>query len=250
MMRAKYLIRGILVIALAVAWARADVKEDLTAAAKKLADSDNYSWTTGAQGPQGAIAGGGEGKIQRDRLTMLNLGIRGETTMIVFKDGKGAFQSPGEPWKSVGGSDATTQATTQPAGGGGGGDARMIANMIATYQPPAAQALNLIEKALELHQAEDGSIAGTLSADDAKALIQRRIVRGGGGGGAVAVREPAGELKFWASDGVLRKFQFHLTGKLDVAGQQRDIDRTTTIEIKDVGTTKIEVPDEAKAKMG
>jgi len=28
-----------------------------------------------------------------------------------------------------------------------------------------------------------------------------------------------------------------------------DIDRTTTIEIKEVGTTKINVPDDAKKKM-
>jgi hypothetical protein len=28
-----------------------------------------------------------------------------------------------------------------------------------------------------------------------------------------------------------------------------DVDRTTTVEIKDIGTTKITVPDEAKSKM-
>ena len=240
-MRAKSLICGVTVIALATCWARADVKDDLTAAAKKLADSDNYSWTTGAKRPAGAIAGGGDGKIQRDGLTILNLGIRGETTMIVFKDGKGAFQSPGESWKSVGGA---ADASTQPATG----DARMIASMIATYKPPAAQALSLIEKAQDLHQADDGSIAGTLSADDAKALIQRRMVRGGGG--AVEVQDPAGDVKFWTADGVLRKFQLHLTGQMNVAGQERDINRTTTVEIKDVGTTKLDAPDEAKAKMG
>jgi hypothetical protein len=32
-------------------------------------------------------------------------------------------------------------------------------------------------------------------------------------------------------------------------GEDRDIDRTTTIEFKDAGTTKIEVPEAAQKKM-
>jgi hypothetical protein len=32
-------------------------------------------------------------------------------------------------------------------------------------------------------------------------------------------------------------------------GNDRDIDRTTTVEIKDVGTTKIQVSDDAKKKL-
>ena len=32
-------------------------------------------------------------------------------------------------------------------------------------------------------------------------------------------------------------------------GDDVDVDRTTTVEIKDVGTTKITVPEEAKNKM-
>jgi hypothetical protein len=241
----KFLGASLVVIAIAASWARADAKEDVLGAVKKLAEGDNYSWTTSARGPAGNIAGGGEGRTRRDGLTMLNLGLRGETTTILFKDGKGAFQAPGGEWIAVGGdAGASTQpATTQPATG----DARMIASMVATYRPPAAQALNLIEKAQDLHPADDGSVAGTLSAEDAKALIQRRVVRGSGE--AVEVQDPAAEVKFWVADGVLRKFEFHLTGKMNVAGQARDINRTTTVEIKDVGTTKIDVPDEAKVKM-
>jgi len=32
-------------------------------------------------------------------------------------------------------------------------------------------------------------------------------------------------------------------------GEDRDVDRTTTVEIKDVGTTKIDVPEAAKKKL-
>jgi hypothetical protein len=33
-------------------------------------------------------------------------------------------------------------------------------------------------------------------------------------------------------------------------GEDREVSRTTTYEIKDVGTTKVEVPEDAKKKLG
>jgi hypothetical protein len=39
-----------------------------------------------------------------------------------------------------------------------------------------------------------------------------------------------------------------VSGTVTRNGDDRDVDRTTTVEIKDVGTTKITVPDEAKSK--
>jgi hypothetical protein len=37
---------------------------------------------------------------------------------------------------------------------------------------------------------------------------------------------------------------------MDFNGNTIDIDRTTTVEIKDVDNTKVEVPEEAKSKLG
>jgi hypothetical protein len=48
---------------------------------------------------------------------------------------------------------------------------------------------------------------------------------------------------------MLVKYQTHVTGTVSFNGTDRDVDRTTTTEIKDVGTTKIEVPDDAKKKL-
>jgi len=45
------------------------------------------------------------------------------------------------------------------------------------------------------------------------------------------------------------KYQYHVQGTVSFNGNDRDVDRTTTIEITDVGTTKIDVPDEAKKKL-
>jgi hypothetical protein len=49
---------------------------------------------------------------------------------------------------------------------------------------------------------------------------------------------------------VITKYQSHVQGTVTMQGEDRQIDRTTTVEIKDVGTSKIEVPDEAKKAAG
>ena len=58
-----------------------------------------------------------------------------------------------------------------------------------------------------------------------------------------------GSVKFWIKDGALTKYEIKVQGKVAAGDRQNDINRTTTVEIKEVGTTKLEVPAEAKQKM-
>jgi hypothetical protein len=44
-------------------------------------------------------------------------------------------------------------------------------------------------------------------------------------------------------------YQLQLHGTMNFNGEDRDVNRTTTVEIKDVGSTKVEVPDPAKKKL-
>ena len=44
-------------------------------------------------------------------------------------------------------------------------------------------------------------------------------------------------------------YEVKVKGKVSFNGNDRDVDRTTTVEIKDIGSTKIEVPEEAKKKL-
>ena len=50
-------------------------------------------------------------------------------------------------------------------------------------------------------------------------------------------------------DGTLTKYEFKVKGKMSFNGNDIDQDRTTTVVIKDVGTTKVTVPEEAKKKL-
>ena len=58
-----------------------------------------------------------------------------------------------------------------------------------------------------------------------------------------------GTAKFWVKDGVLSKYQTKVKGTVSFNGNDRDVDRTTTVEIKDIGSTKVTVPDEAQKKL-
>ncbi len=56
-------------------------------------------------------------------------------------------------------------------------------------------------------------------------------------------------MKFWVKDNLLAKYEIKVKGTVNFNGNERKVDRTTTTEIKDVGATKLEVPEEAKKKM-
>ena len=48
---------------------------------------------------------------------------------------------------------------------------------------------------------------------------------------------------------MLAKYEFKVSGKISFNGNDRDVERTTTVETKDVGSTKVEVPEAAKKKL-
>ena len=100
-------------------------------------------------------------------------------------------------------------------------------------------------------KADGDKITGALTTDGAKGLMAfgGRGRRGGGGGTPPDITNAKGTVTFWVADGKLTKYQFHVTGSMDRGGNPTDVDRTTTVTIKDIGTTKVEVPDDAKKKL-
>jgi hypothetical protein len=86
-----------------------------------------------------------------------------------------------------------------------------------------------------------------LTEEGAKAQIFPGGRRGGGNGPDIS--DAKGSVKFWVKDGMLTKYEVKVKGSISFNGSDRDIDRTTTVEIKDIGSTKIEVPQEAKQKL-
>ena len=212
-------------------------KDDIKSAAKKLADKSNYSWKTtveSAGGGGGGRPGPTEGKTEKDGATCLSITRGGNTIEVVLKGGKGAVKSP-EGWQSL----------AEAAEGDQGNAGRFFARMLQNFKAPAAQAEDLASKAKELKKADD-AYSGDLTEEGAKELL---TFGGRPGGDGPTVSGAKGSVKFWVKDGVLSKYEFKLQGKVTFNGNDRDVDRTSTVEIKDIGSTKVEVPEDAKKKL-
>ena len=226
--------------------ASAAPKDEVTDAAKKLAEAQNYSWKSTTERAGGGGGGGGfragpvEGKAEKGGPTLLSMSFGDNTVEAVKQGEKGAVKTQ-EGWQSF----EELQNAGQGQGPGRGFFGRMIRNM----KNPAEEAQDLAGKAKELKKTGD-AYESELTEAGAKELL---TFRGGRGGNAnFTPPEPTGakgSVKFWVKDGQLAKYEYRVQGAVSFQGQDRDIDRTTTVEIKDVGSTKVEVPAEAKGKL-
>jgi hypothetical protein len=205
-------------------------KEEVEAAAKKLAEQPNYSWRTTVAVPDGAQfrPGPTEGKATQEGLAHVKMTFRDNTFEVVVKGDKAAVLDEDGSWVSA--------AELENAEGQG----RFLARFARTIATPAAQAAELASQAKELKK-EGEVISGDLTEEAAKALLRFR--RGADG---PAVTNAKGAVKFTLKDGGLAKYEYRVQGTINFNGNDVDIDRTTTVEIKDVGTTKLDVADQAK----
>jgi hypothetical protein len=215
----------------------ADPKDEVTAAAKNLADKDNYSWKQTTENAGGGGFGGGvsEGKAQKGGFTWVSMPGRDNNTIEVVRKGeKGALKTE-DGWQSM----------AELAADQSGGRGRFMAMRFRNFKAPAAQVQDLVAKAKELKQ-EGGAFAGDLTEEGAKAQL---MFGGRGGGNGPEISGAKASVKVWVKDGLLAKYELKVKGTVSFNGNDRDVDRTTTVEIKDIGSTKVEVPAEATKKL-
>ena len=210
-------------------------KDDVTSAAKKLGEKANYSWKTTVVVPESAQfrPGPTEGKTEKDGFTHVTMSFGDNTTQAVLKGDKAAVTNREGEWQSLADLDNAE------------GPGRFLGFFVRNIKTPAVQAADLGAAAKDLKK-EGDAYSGDLTEEGAKTLLTFRP-RGGGDGPTVS--NAKGSVKFWLKDGELSKYEFKVTGKVSFNGNDRDVDRATTVEIKDVGTTKVNVPEEAKKKL-
>jgi len=215
-------------------------KDDVKSAAQKLAGSDNYSWTTTMESPQ-FTPGPSHGKAQKDGLVWQDFTMQDNTVEAFAKDSKGVIKTE-DGWQSL-------DEAAKDDGGGGFNFNRFLAMRMRNFKSPALQAGEIADDTKDLTKAGD-AYAGDLTEEGAKKLMTFGRRGGQGQGQAPAISNAKGSVKFWIKDGVMTKYQTKVTGTMkNRDGDDMDVDRTTTVEIKDVGATKITVPDDAKKKM-
>ena len=217
----------------------ADPKDDVLGASKKLADTASYTWDVSINNANGGgfSMGPNHGKIEKGGYLWYSMTFNDNTTEIVMKGTNAAVNTPDNGWQSRA---EVTANGDQP------GPGRFLVRMLDNFQTPPKQADDLVSKAKDIKKADD-TYAGDLTESGAKDLLSFR--RGRNGGDGPTVTNPKGSVKFWVKDGLLTKYEFHLQGSVSFNGNDFDVDRTTTVEIKDVGSTKVTVPDAAAKKM-
>lgn len=203
-------------------------KDEVVAAARSLGEKPNYTWRSTVAVPEGSQfrPGPTDGKTERNGFTHLTISFGDNVIEAAAKGGKIVATNQDGEWELVSETDE------------GEGAARFRNRMFRNFKAPAAQAAELAAGTRELKK-EGETFSGDLTDDAAKAQFRFGNVS-----------HAKGSATFWLKDGVLTKYEVKIQGKVEFNGNERDVDRTTTVEIKDVGTTKVNVPEAAKKKLG
>jgi len=215
--------------------ADATPEEDVASAAKKLAEQKNYSWKSTVE--FGNFASGTDGKVIKDGPVALSMTFGDNTTEAFLKGDKGAVKTPDEDWQSL--EELAAAAGTEP------GPRQFLVRRLKNFKAPSDEAVQVIGKTKEIKQ-EGDAFTAELTEQGAKDLLS---FGGRRGGNAPEPKKAKGSVKFWIKGGMLSKFQTKVQGTVNFNGDDRDIDRTNTVEINDPGTTKIEIPEAAQKKM-
>jgi hypothetical protein len=216
--------------------ADANLKDKAANATKQLGDKSNYSWATttkeadGSPGRLGTI----EGKAEKDGVVFLKFTV-GDVPVEVYMNGLKGTARAQEGWQTF---DDIAQTS---------GTAAAIVRYLRSYKAPAAQGAELAGKVKELKEA-DGALVGDLKEEAVREMLLFGTRQREG-------QEPPkttgakGSVKFWIKDGALAKCEINVQGKVTAGEREFDINRTMTTEVRDAGSTKLEIPAEAKAKM-
>lgn len=227
-MKTLLLLAGSLFVCGSIIAADADAKAEVKAAARKLADQENYSWTATPKvgGGSNFRPGPTEGQTEKGGFTVLHMTFGERTIEAAMKGGKAALKGQ-DDWQNV---DELE------------GNRAFMARRFKTYKAPAEEAQGLADKAKSLQKADDAYV-GELTEDGAKEYLAF-------GRANANPKDAKGSVKFWLKDGALSKYEYHVEGKVTGREDQEiEVDRTTTVEIKNVGSTKVSVPEEAKKKL-
>ena len=209
-------------------------KDDVMAAVKRLEQKPNYSWISTPVVPDDAPfkPSPTEGKTEKGGITLMTTSMMENKLRIVMKGEKGAATDQEGKWKSF--SELEKEE----------GPGRFIALMARDNKVPAKEAAQLVPLARELKK--DGDVySGDLTEAGAKELQAFRPPEGD----PPTVNNAKGSVKFWLSNGDLTKYEFKLKGNINFNGNEIVNDRNTTVQIKDVGNTKVMLSDEARKKV-
>ena len=205
-------------------------------AAKGLDDKPNYGWTTSVkeEGDGRSLQYPGmSGKVNKGGPMCLSFMMGSNPGEVYISGQKGTAKGPGG-WQTF---DEIAKA---------GGFAAALVRHLLSYKAPSAECAALGGE-LQKAKGEVGMISGELKGDTAKEYLEFYIPPYAGQA-APKIADPRGSVKFWIDNGMLTKYEINVQCKV-IRGNQESEYRITTVGIKDVGTTRLEVTEGAKQKL-
>jgi len=195
----------------------------------------NYSWTTtltiaDMQFTPGPV----KGKAEKDGFAMVSQEMNDNKLEAVMKGDKVALKNESQ-WQLIDEAD---------------GFVAMMGGFLTANGTALDEAEKLLKYVKELKAGEAGLISGDLTTEGAGTMMAFRPRGANAGAPPAAPKNAKGSVKFWIKDGALVKIESHISGATAFGPDQeeRQMDTTRTIEISDLGTTKLEVPADAKKK--
>jgi hypothetical protein len=209
----------------------AEPAQEVADAAAKLSEAENYSWRSVTNDSSGSTLIQ-NGKTEKNGYTSFNLNSGDAFVQFVIKNGVGVVNI-GQGWQT-----ADELADQRKA-------ARFLAFTARSFKSPAVVASQIAARLKDLKPEEDAYVAEVTGNDAVNLLSAISPLRGGRD-----MNNAKAIVRFWIRDGILTKYQVHGTGTINRKGEDTDFDGTTTVDFSDVGTTQMDVPEEAKRKLG
>jgi len=210
-------------------------KDEIASAAKKLGQNASYSWRTTYVVPESSPfhPEPTDGKTEKDGFSLVVMNFNDNVTKLVMKGGKSVVTDSEGKWRTL---EEMDKAEGQD----------QFAGLIArNFKLPEVQAAEIVSYAKDLKN--DGDVySSEMTPEGAKKMLSWKPAPGGE---PPKVSNTSGSMKFWMKDGTLTKFEFKLKGTITFNGNDFENERSTTVEIKEAGSTKVEVPAEAKQKL-
>ena len=200
-------------------------------AINKLKAASNYSWSTttvlkDSQFTPGPI----KGQADKDGFAKMSQAFGDNTTDIVLKGDKVAVKGE-DGWTTL------DKVEGFPA---------MMAGGLARNGAAAEEAALALKQVKELKPQDGGVLGGDLTSAGAADLLAFGPRQAAGDNAFPAPKNARGSVKFWLKDGQLVKYEWHLLGSVSFGDNDTEMDSTKTVEIQSVGTTKMDLPAEAK----
>ena len=233
---AKAIVLNLVAFAVLISAQAADAERMLVQeSAQLLRSAPSYSWTAMVSPVEstGHRAVEIEGRVEKDGPTSVTLRF-GDRTVHGYLLGSKAFvTSPDTKWKDI------------PEMRKGETPGEFITRLVRGVTPPDKQIRELLGRSAELRQ-EGEVVTASLPQPSAQALLEPRHA---GRFKGPEVRDASGTVKFWTAAGAITKYEYTLRGKTMMDGEEKEFVRTTVVEIRDIGTTKVDLPDIAKEKL-